>query len=273
MKGLDENSKYFTYGIIGGFIIIFIVFLIASLFPLLVTNDSVAIIPIHGEITYTDGGMSPDNFKVILDKAITDNNVKAIVLDIDSSGGNLLASQEIKSYVDNSTKPVVAWISGSGSTYSYLIATSADKIVANPNSVIGTNGFNYLNADLRDYYYKLGINSNTNLGNTFNTIYPNYNNLSASQRNSVDLMLSIDLNYFINTVKEDRAITSNLVNFENGKIYNSENALNNNLIDYIGDESKALEVAADISHINQYHIVNFNDTRSFVDTFMDLISK
>ena len=273
MNGLDENSKYFTYGIVGGLLIIFIVFLIASIFPIIVNNDSIAIIPIHGEISYTGTGVSPEDFKVVLDKAISDNNVKVIVLDIDSSGGNLLASQEIKSYVVNSSKPIVAWISGSGSTYSYLIASSANKIVANPNSVIGTNGFNYLSADLRDYYYKLGVNSNSDLGNTFNTIYPNYYNLSSSQRNSVDLMLSIDLKYFIDTVKEDRDINSSLVNFENGKIYNSENALNNNLIDYIGDESKALEVAASLSNMHQYRIVNFNDTRGFFDTFMDLITK
>lgn len=273
MNELDEKSKYFTYGIIGGFLIIFIVFLIASVFPLIITSESIAIIPIHGEISYTNSSVNPNDFKILLDKATSDNNVKAIILDIDSVGGDLLASQEIKSYVDNSSKPIVAWISGSGSTYSYLIALSADKIVANPNSVIGTNGFNYLNADLRDYYYKLGVKSDTSLGNTFNTIYPNYNNLSTSQRNSVDLMLSIDLKYFIDTIKEDRNINSNLVNFENGKIYTSESALNNNLIDYIGDESKALEVAADISNICRYRIVNFNDTSDFIDNFMDTIRK
>lgn len=274
MNEINDNSKYFIYGILSGFFIIIIVFLIASLFPFIVPSDSVAIIPIHGNISYdNNSGTCPSDFKLSLNKSLSDNNIKAIVLDIDSSGGNLLASQEILDCVSNSSKPIIAWIS-TGSTYGYLIASGADKIVANPNSIIGTYGFNYLNADLSDYYYKIGINSNTSEGNTFNTIYPNYNNLSTSQQNSVKSMLSIDLNYFTNTVKENRDINSSLTNFENGKIYNSDDALSNNLIDYIGDENKALSIAANMGNISQqYNVINFENNNNFLDRFMDLITK
>lgn len=274
MKELDEKSKYFTFGILGGFIIIFIVLLIAFITPFAVSNNEIAIIPIHGEISYINDSDNtvPSEFEVLLNKAEEDNNIKAVILDIDSSGGSLLASQEIESFVSNSSKPIIAWISGSGSTYSYLIASSADEIVANPNAVIGSNGFSYLSADLTDYYYKLGVNANTSEGNTFNTIFPNFNSLSKSQRNSINNMLYIDCKYFISEVKDNRDINISLVNFENGNIYSSNLALNSGLIDYIGDKSVALEVAANISNLTSYSVIDVN-SNGFFDDFMDLITK
>ena len=112
---MDEKSKYFGYGIVGGIAILLIVFLIATLIPIGVdalTPDTIAVIPVHGEISYNNESntvvTNPNTFESMLNKANSDDKVAAIVLDVDSDGGSLVATQEMLASINQSSKPVVA---------------------------------------------------------------------------------------------------------------------------------------------------------------------
>ena len=134
------------------FIIILILFLLYATSFLIAKNieetplsSKIAVIPIYGTITIgnynsllqqsTTSSSTIINF---LNQAEKDKSVKAILLEINSPGGTAVASSEIADKVSSIQKPVVAFIREVGASGAYWIASSCDKIVANPLSITGS---------------------------------------------------------------------------------------------------------------------------------------
>lgn len=265
---MDEKSKYFGYGIVGGITILLIVILIATLIPIGVdalTPDTIAVIPIHGEISYDNNSnitvTNPDTFEAMINKANSDHKVAAIVLDIDSNGGNLVATQEMLDCINQTNKPIVAWIGDSGSSCGYLLSTGTDKVIASPNSAIGDIGFTLSSADLSAYYSKLGITADTSKGNIFNSISPSYTSLSSSQKVMIKNMLSSDSNYSVSTISHNRNLSSETVqNYVNGKVCNGNTALNKNLIDGLGTQKKAIQIAVNEANLTKYEVIKYDSS-------------
>lgn len=82
-----------------------------------------------------------------IDNANEDENIKAIVLEVDSVGGSPVAGEEIANAIKNSSKPVVAFVRDIGASAAYWGMSSADRIFASRNSDIGSIGvtMSYLN--------------------------------------------------------------------------------------------------------------------------------
>ncbi len=101
-------------------------------------NDNIGVIDIDGEITSADTTVDQ------LRKFAQDDDIKAIVLHIDSPGGGAAASQEIYHEVlsirEQKKKPVVASIESVGASGAYYIASATNKIYANNASVVGSIG-------------------------------------------------------------------------------------------------------------------------------------
>src|SRR3989344_7131970 len=80
-------------------------------------EDKIALIPVHGVIATEDVGSifernfaSSDSILEFLDKAVKDDSVKGIMLEINSPGGTVVASKEIADKIKTIKKPVVAYI-------------------------------------------------------------------------------------------------------------------------------------------------------------------
>jgi len=108
-----------------------------------VARDKIAIIDLRGELTggeeslpYTTTGEIQRSFE----NARRDNKVKAVVLAVDSPGGEAAACYEMYSVVKRFEKPVVAFIKGTGASGAYLVSLGADRIVAHPFSKVGSIG-------------------------------------------------------------------------------------------------------------------------------------
>ena len=82
-----------------------------------------------------------------MNEANSNPNVKAIVLDINSKGGSQVACEEIADDIKKSSKPVVAYIGDKGLDESYLLASSADAIVASPSSSVGGIGLSFIDSN------------------------------------------------------------------------------------------------------------------------------
>ena len=162
---MDDKAKYFGYGILGGFLIIFIIIILFSVIGStgLFGSTSVAVIPIYGEISYGNNGtnqvITPDEFQKAITEADNDPSVGAIVLDINSPGGSTVASNEMMEMVKNTSKTTVAWIGESGTSGAYLVASACDKIITTNSSMIGNIGAIITLTDLSKYYNNTGINT------------------------------------------------------------------------------------------------------------------
>src|SRR3990167_6506295 len=126
-----------------------------------IESGNVALIKIYGPITTTDSGSfassatSSTDIVELIEKAEKNDEIKAIVFEINSPGGSPVASDEIGRAVKDAQKPTVAWIREVGASGGYWIASASDHIIANRMSLTGSIGVigSYLEfAELLDRY-------------------------------------------------------------------------------------------------------------------------
>lgn len=105
------------------------------------------------------GATTYEGIALDLRRALDDHSVRAILLNIDSPGGEVNGMHELASAVSaaNSVKPVVAYVGGSGASAAYLLASSAREIVIAPNAVLGSIGIVATFRDAKGREEKSGI--------------------------------------------------------------------------------------------------------------------
>ena len=268
----EHNINWLNVGI-GAFIILAIVLLLVLILPLsnlAVQQDEIAVITINGAVTYDSSNStklytSASQIENALNDANKNPNVKAIVLDINSRGGSEVASEEISGDIKKISKPVIAHIGDNGLDESYLIASSADTIVASSSSSIGGIGLSYI--DSKKY-------SREKLTGVYNEDY-----LKLKKSNETDLdnlvngqkMIDQDYTQFIKKIAENRNMTPNeLSKLAYGKKYNGNEAKNLGLIDKLGNKNKAIEIAAKKGNATNYTAVNYpKSKKSLTETLSE----
>ena len=268
----ENNTNWLNIGI-GAFIILAIVLLLVLILPfgnLVEQQDQIAVITINGVVTYDSSNStkiftSASQIENAINEANKDPNVKAIVLDINSKGGSEAASREIAEVIKKSSKPVIAYIGDKGLDESYLIASSADSIVASSSSSIGGIGISYI--DSQKY-------SRENLTGVYNEEY-----LKLKKSNETDpdnlingqKMIDQDYTQFIKEIAENRDLEPNyLSKLAFGKKYNGNEAKNLGLIDEVGNKNKAIKLAAEKSNATNYTAVNYpKSKKSLTETLAE----
>lgn len=126
------------------------------------SNDSVALIPINGEISST-GNASADKVVPLIEAACKSDKVKKVALMIDSPGGSPLESERIYTALNYCTddkgqrKPIDAVISTLGASAAYMIAMHADKIYAGKYAIVGSIGAVMRYVDASELAGRLGL--------------------------------------------------------------------------------------------------------------------
>ena len=268
----EHNINWLNVGI-GAFIILAIVLLLVLILPLsnlAVQQDEIAVITINGAVTYDSSNStklytSASQIENALKDANNNPNVKAIVLDINSRGGSEVASEEISGDIKKISKPVIAHIGDNGLDESYLIASSADTIVASPSSSIGGIGLSYIESTKY---------SNENLTGVYNEKYlklkkskkADTGNLANGQK-----MIDQDYTQFIKKIAENKNMNPNdLSKLAYGKKYNGNEAKNLGLIDKIGNKNKAIKLAAKEGNATNYTVTNYpKSQKSITETLSE----
>ncbi len=134
---MKKDTKIVLSIVVGGLIVISLLLIV--LFTVIggvnvlssdPNGDTVAVIPLQGEIGYgpsntSDSVVTPEMIQNSISQAESDNSVSSIVIDVNSPGGSPVASEEIMNSIKSSKKPVVVWISDVGASGAYLAASSA----------------------------------------------------------------------------------------------------------------------------------------------------
>ena len=244
-------------------------------------GDTVAIIPLQGEIGYGASNSSgssiitPEMVKTAIIKADSDNSVSSIVIDLNSPGGSPVASEEIMNTINNTKKPVVVWISDVGASGAYLAASSADKIVASPSSMVGSIGVIMELTDLSKYYQQNGINKSSIKAGEFKDMGADYRPLTTAERSMLQGMVDQDYNHFIDIVSVNRHLDTNYTNnIAQGKIYTGTQAKDLKLVDETGSEKSATDIAAKLGGIKgSYNTVTISPSYSILDILNSVSSR
>lgn len=172
----------------------------------------------------------------LVDQANTDENIKAIILEVDSYGGSPVAAEEINSALSKAKKPTVAFVRSAAASAAYWAASGADIIFASPLSDIGSIGVTMSYLD--------NTKKNDKDGLTYNSLstgkYKDYGNpdkvLTEEERKLIIRDLNITHDIFIKTVSKNSNLSIEKVKLlADGSSMPGQMAIENGLVDKIGD--------------------------------------
>ena len=236
-------------------------------------SDKIAVIPIKGVITsdgfeefLTTSGASSTKITQFIKQANQDNSVKGIILEINSPGGTVVASEEIANEVKKSKKPVVSLIREVGASGAYWIASSSNKIVADPLSITGSIGVvsSYLEfSGLMEMY---GVNYERLVAGEYKDTGSPFRELTKNERGLLQNKLDIIHEAFIEEVAKNRNLDKNNVKkIANGFFYLGKEAKELGLVDELGDKELAVNITKQLANIEEAKLVTYEEKIRFTE--------
>jgi protease-4 len=279
---MKQNNKL-VLGLIAGGVLLLLLLSFGAILLLgssgsFALGDTVAVVPLEGQIAYGESNIlegqvaNPQSIDNSLRQAEEDPTVSAILLEINSPGGSPVASEEIMSSVKACEKPVVVWISDTGASGAYLVASSADEIVASPSSIVGSIGVILSLTDLSELYQKIGVDKYSIKAGEFKDMGADYRNLTAAEQKMLQEMVDQDYDYFISLVAENRKLDESYVrSVAEGKIYTGSQAKDLKLVDETGGKKQALDLAARLGGLSDsYRVVTITPSQDLEDVLNSL---
>ena len=204
------------------------------------------------------------------------DDVKAVVLRIDSPGGSATASEAMWQAVKETSteKPVVVSMGDMAASGGYWLATAGDTILASPHTLTGSIGVFGMHLSLgRMMETKLGITYDHVSTSDFADMFSGMRPLRDAERALFERSLGQIYTKFLERVAESRGMTVDAVDaIGQGRIWTGEAALNAGLVDQLGDLDDAIEIAAEMAGLeeDQYRIRRLPRPRTLMDRYLDL---
>jgi len=235
-------------------------------------TDKVLLLDISGFITAQESGSllggkkQPGTLARVreeLDRARQDKDVKAIVLRINSAGGGVTASDmlfhEIRKYRQETGVKVLAHVMDMGTSGAYYAALAANRIIAQPTSVLGSIGVIMFRVDASGLMQKIGVQAieissgeRKGMGSPFRPV-------SAEERAIFQGMIDSLQARFVNTLAAERQLSPEAArNLADGRIYTSQEAQALGLIDGTGYVDDAITQAMKLAGIGRASIVTYS---------------
>ena len=231
-------------------------------------SDKIAVIYASGDIVSGEGddqSIGSTGMSAAIRKAREDDHVKAIVLRVNSPGGDALASDVIWREVELAakSKPIVASFGDVAASGGYYISCAATRIIADPTTITGSIGVFGLVPDIKGLLNnKLGIttdNSKTNSNSDYITIT---NPLSPYQTRVLQNQIEHIYSTFISKVANGRHMSiASVDSIAQGRVWCATDAKRIGLVDDFGGLQTAINCAADLAKIKKYKIVNLPEQK------------
>lgn len=238
-------------------------------------TDEIAIIYAQGDIESGEGDVDiigEGAMRRSIQEARNNEDVKAIVLRIDSPGGNALTSDLIWREIEltKKVKPVVVSMGNYAASGGYYIACNASKIFAEKNTITGSIGVFGILPNFSGLSTKMGIhseqvNTHQNAGN-YNPFSPIDEKFKAVTLEGVEHIYKT----FVSHVAQGRKMTFAQVDaIAQGRVWTGSDALKLGLIDTIGGLDDAINEAARLSNTNNYTTKNYPEFKKDFDEFLE----
>lgn len=213
-------------------------------------KDKVAVIYADGDIV--DGqdkqNVAGDRFARLIAGVRKDSTIKAVVLRVNSPGGSVLASEKIKSELDQlrETRPVIASYGDYAASGGYWISANCDKIYANETSLTGSIGVFSLIPDFEGTLKnKLHVNITSVNSNTHSDMYNGMRPLTGAETAYMQASVERIYDKFTSIVSEGRDMpVSEVDELAQGRVWSGADAVRIGLVDEIGTIEDAINYAA-----------------------------
>lgn len=239
-------------------------------------KNRIAIVYASGEITGGEGNdetIGSERISRAIRKARTDDKVKAVVLRVNSPGGSALASDVIwrEVVLTKKVKPVIVSMGDVAASGGYYIACAADSIFAQPNTITGSIGVFGIIPNMQKFF-------NNKLGITFDRVktaeFADLGSISRPLTDGERLIIQKEVNRIYNTFtkrvadgrKKDQAYIDGI---GQGRVWSGTEALQNGLVDKLGNINDAIRSAARMAKVTDYKTVAYPVQKDPFESFFD----
>jgi protease IV len=198
-----------------------------------------------------------------LTRAAKDEQIKAIVLRINTPGGTVTASDiiyhELKTFKTIRKVPIIASIMDLGTSGGYYIAAAADKVLAHPSSVTGSIGVIMLTVNAKGLLEKIGVEATAVTSGPRKDMGSPFRTMTVEERAIFQGLIDSFYQRFLTIVQEGRANLQmeQIKRLADGRIYTGEQAKEAGLVDEIGYLEDAVEVAKKQAGLTDARVVTY----------------
>ncbi|MCY3884678.1 MAG: signal peptide peptidase SppA [Gammaproteobacteria bacterium] len=193
------------------------------------------------------------------------SGVDALVLRIDSPGGSVFASEQIRLALRRlSAKgtPIVASMSGTAASGGYWIAAEADEILASSSTITGSIGVFAMIPTVDKALAEVGVHTDGVYSSEKARRLDPIAGVSESDSKLMQAMVNSSYRRFLNIVSEGRNMeVADVEAIAGGRIWTGDQALERNLIDQVGGMDAAFERAAEISGLASWRVREYKDAK------------
>lgn len=241
-------------------------------------KDKIAVVYCVGEISSGEGdeeSIGSVSTAAAIRKARLDDEIKAVVLRVNSPGGSALASDVIwrEVILTKKVKPVVVSMGDVAASGGYYISCAANKIFAQPNTITGSIGvFGLMPNAQKLFNEKLGINYDGVKIGEFSDLGAFYRPLSEKEQTIIQESVDQTYETFITRVAEGRGITKAEVDsIGQGRVWSGVDALKIKLVDELGGLPEAIKEAEKLAKLTKgkYKIVHYPEKQDFFSKILN----
>jgi len=240
------------------------------------SSNRIAIVYANGEIISGEGNdesIGSDRISRAIRKARLDNKVKAIVLRVNSPGGSALASDVIwrEMILSKKVKPVIVSMGDVAASGGYYIACAADSIFAQPNTITGSIGVFGIIPNMQKFFKnKLGITFDGVKTGRYADIGSINRPLTDAERMIIQQEINKVYSTFTQKVADGRKKSQSYVDsIGQGRVWSGTEALQNGLVDRLGNIDDAIASAAKKAKLKDFKIVSYPDQVDPIKSFFD----
>jgi len=233
---------------------------INELYEVTGAKDQIAMLHASGEIlsgTQPSNVIGGDSFSKLLETALNDDKIKAVVIRIDSPGGSAFASEKIRQQIlalKKADKKVVVSMASVAASGGYWIASAADYIIATPTTLTGSIGIFGMYASADKALNNFGI-FNDGIGTTelssFNPTRP----LNPELADIIQLGIESGYQQFLEVVAQGRDMTvAEVDKVAQGRVWTGIDAKSLGLIDELGNLQDAINKAGSLANLKDFDV-------------------
>jgi protease IV len=242
----------------------------------------IAFLVAQGDITrgsssddgFGEEGIGAEGFDKLLRRVGSDGSIRAVIVRIDSPGGDAVASDDIWREMNllSKKKPLVISMSDAAASGGYYMAMTGDPIIAYPGTYTGSIGVVFGKPNLHGLFDKIGVTEDSLMRGRFADIDSEYEPLSPAAR--AKLREGIDVSYrdFVTKVADARKRPFNQVEpLAQGRVWLGDQAKERGLVDELGGIDRAIELVKDRAKIGKDEkvaVVTYPPKRTILDIAM-----
>jgi len=235
------------------------------------SSDRIALINLRGLISSSIPGnvgeTMVDDMRAALEQAREDDHVKAILLEIDSPGGEVTASDQIYSEVvrARARKPVVVYMDSLAASGGYYISCGGQYLMANETTITGSIGVIIQTLNYEQLFNKVGLASVVFKSGKFKDLLNGARPMTQEERDYVQDFVMKTYDKFLSIVATERKLPADMLRntIADGRILSGKDAVAAKLIDGVGQLEDAYKKARELGNSPDAAVIKYGPPFAF----------